>query len=663
MTYGGTDMSYRPSRTKIALLVAAALSLSAFWTSVALATAAPTRAVFTTIEPGGHPALHVATPVNLVFVGYQPKAVDVRRILGQLPAQGDPIVRAPGFYGIRQDVGLRYDYRYNVQFAGRAFDDAFFGYLAASPFVGPPEPFQQFYNQQQHNVLDVGPRVRFIDAPATEAWLEHQSQQRLGIRAGEDTVFLVNWYGRKDFQFHSYFHTAQVDPDTGIDVSYWAQELTRAWGGSSGPTWFYDLSAGPVWADNSWVIDDADLNGDGVTDYRIPPIWEYGNATGYRPFTDLSGDLAKVIRYVAIDTLFTPSPVYDPAASVPGPDGIKQIALDIFEGDPATNGLNDVHPQIIQAEHQRLEPYYGIDVTVHDQPLTGPVLDAFDIANGQVNAPGCWNEFGVPYAELYCFFRDHRADYFPSSGEDAVIPVAGFTVARNPFNGGDTGDDWRTGAPAFIYEFDTPLLRQGFAKSYTAITIHEVGHFVGLSHPHDGYDSATAVDFGPVNSFDFAWAGDESATVMSYLPGNETFDVFNRDNLARWQLGRLLDLADTDAAAILARPHSAQADLLLAKGDAEFTAAVVALHTSDWITAAVDAVAGYRNVQRADIATGLTPASARIAAITHTAESSVARAGHGAAIKRTSDVIAAHPVRPHLPTRSPWRAPASTTNR
>jgi hypothetical protein len=63
-----------------------------------------------TIQPGQHPALHLVTPVNLVFVGYQPGSVDIHRILGQLPAQGDPLVRDPRFYGITKDVGLRYDH-------------------------------------------------------------------------------------------------------------------------------------------------------------------------------------------------------------------------------------------------------------------------------------------------------------------------------------------------------------------------------------------------------------------------------------------------------------------------------------------------------------------------------------------------------------------------
>ena len=281
---------------------------------------------FKTIEPGRHPSLHVAMPVNIVFVGYQPKSIDVDRILDQLPAHGDPTVRADPDFGIPgtpQDVGLRYDYRYNARFAGSAFDDAFFAYLGSIAIEGPISYYQQYYNDQQHNNLDVGPQNAYIDADATEAWLERQSTARLGIPASQDTVFLVNWYGRADFQFHVFYHLGVVDPDTGVDYGLFDENLTRAWGGHSGPTWFYDLSAGPDWDDNSYDVDDADFGRrrDWSTGCRRSGSTARTNA--YRPFTDLSGDLAKVIRYVAIDMLFTPSPIYDPAATVPGPDGAK----------------------------------------------------------------------------------------------------------------------------------------------------------------------------------------------------------------------------------------------------------------------------------------------------------------------------------------------------
>ena len=69
--------------------------------------------------------------------------------------------------------------------------------------------------------------------------------------------------------------------------------------------WFYDLSAGPEsWTDN-WNVDDADVDGDDIPDYRMPPIWEYAKG-GFRAPSALSGDLAKVARYVGINLLFTP---------------------------------------------------------------------------------------------------------------------------------------------------------------------------------------------------------------------------------------------------------------------------------------------------------------------------------------------------------------------
>ncbi len=106
---------------------------------------------------------------------------------------------------------------------------------APSRSRGPSSYYQQYYNDQQHNNLDVGPQNAYIDADATEAWLERQSTARLGIPASQYTVFLVNWYGRADFQFHVYYHLGVVDPDTGFDYGLFDESLTRNWGGHSGP--------------------------------------------------------------------------------------------------------------------------------------------------------------------------------------------------------------------------------------------------------------------------------------------------------------------------------------------------------------------------------------------------------------------------------------------
>lgn len=612
----------RTLRRARVLLVAALVGASCLAVQVSAATspAAATPAQLKTIEPGGHPMIHVKTKVNIVFVGYRPAAVDVPRILGQLASSGQPAVRSALVWNHPISVGLQYDYQYSARFAGKAFDDAFFGYLSTAGFLGPLDIFQEAYNEQVHSSLHVGPNDRYIDGPSTEAWLETQAHTRLGIDPAQDTVYLVNWYGRPDFHFHSYTHFGHPDPDTGIDGGFLYTSLTRSWGGTSGPTWFVDLSAGPVYNDVSWNVDLADYTGDGITDYRLPPIWEYGNTAAYRPFTDLSGDLGLVIRYVAVNALFTSSPEYDPAASVPGPQSSKQIALDIFEGDPNVNGLDDVHLDAVRALHQSLEPYYSVTTTLRDYPLAGASLAALNGAIGLGPLQPCNETFpGFPEGALFCFFRDHRAQYFPSSAQNAVIPVAGYTVPSDAIPGafnfqGVTDDDWSTGKPSYIYEFDTPIARVPFGVAYTHLTTHEVGHFVGLSHPHDAYDPTTAFDYVPVDAQAFMWMGDETDTAMSYLHGQQAFSVFDRGNLARWQVGRLLQLADTDAAAILAAPPNATEALLLAKADGEFTAAVKALHGGAWIDGATAAVNGYRDMQRADNAAGVVPAAVAAAA-------------------------------------------------
>jgi hypothetical protein len=38
----------------------------------------------------------------------------------------------------------------------------------------------------------------------------------------------------------------------------------------------------------------------------MPPVWEYGNMAGYRPFEKLFGDLGKVTRCAGIQCPFKP---------------------------------------------------------------------------------------------------------------------------------------------------------------------------------------------------------------------------------------------------------------------------------------------------------------------------------------------------------------------
>ena len=105
-----------------------------------------------------------------------------------------------------------------------------------------------------------------------------------------------------------------------------------------------------------------------------------------------------------------------------------------------------------------------------------------------------------------------------------------------------------TGRRRFVFAFDADVYRE-FGYGFTGTTVHEVGHHIGMSHPHDGFDPETGVDFGAESEFFFAWAGDESDTVMHYLTLSNQFGEHNRDNMYRWEAAGYLNWANALAGA------------------------------------------------------------------------------------------------------------------
>jgi hypothetical protein len=203
-------------------------------------------------------------------------------------------------------VGISYGYDYNLTYASSGYENRFISTLSKLAEPAPLTELQQAYNDQQNNVLEVTDN-HHIDAPTVERWLADHPPA--GVDTSQNTIFFVNWYGRPDFKFHVYTKTDEPEPDSGFNFAVEAESRKLiAWGGTTPDdeenglgrlrrVWFYDLSAGPEsWTDN-WNVDNPDLDEDGVVDYRMPPIWEHTRG-GFRSPLALSGDLAKVARYV-----------------------------------------------------------------------------------------------------------------------------------------------------------------------------------------------------------------------------------------------------------------------------------------------------------------------------------------------------------------------------
>ena len=505
-----------------------------------------------TLDPGGFLNIEQDLTINVVFVGYEAGSgnmdINETAFMDELPNMYRTINRYPSFYFGNEFLGVDFNFDFNPVYADAAFEDAFFGYLGSIADPHPLTLYQDLYNTQTARSLDVTNNY-WIDAPSVEQWLADNTNSMLGVDTTDYTVFFINWYGRDDFQFHVYTKTDEPDPDTGYNFGELRESRKLiAWGGTTPDDeenglgslhriWFYDLSAGPEsWTDN-WNVDD-DLG------YRMPPVWEYGNLSGYRPFDNLSGDLGKVTRYVAIDLLFTTSPLYKPAISPPELADDIQLDINVFQMDPNYDGTDYFDTSLLAGELNELQPLNTFGVELNSQEFDSRFEKVYNCFYDGVSCFGN-RLFGDAFADLFLYFNDHLINFL--EGDAAYeVPIFAFNATDDLFTCclGYADDDWATGTQSFVFGFDSPSVRDVSGYGFTTTFIHETGHHLGMSHPHDGYDYEADVDFGPGGDFYFAWSGDESNTMMSYIDLNWDFSQFDRDNMNRYLTSVYLNQAN-----------------------------------------------------------------------------------------------------------------------
>ena len=424
-------------------------------------------------------------------------------------------------------------------------------FFCGSLGLATPAPrtlFQDQYNAQIHNVLDVGAN-HFIDAPSVEKWLIDNALP------GVDTIATRSSSSTGgDVRISSSTSTRSLASRIPIRAMTSASNRqTRkiiAWGGTTADdeetglgargerrVWFHDLSAGPeAWTDN-WNVDDADVDGDGVADYRLPPIWEYLTAGGYRAAAAVTADLARVTRFVG----------HQPALHL-------VTAVSAVSVAPAAAGID-------QSGHQHLRGLEGVDASqtyqkpallvdelteLHRVPYTS---DQQDLAFKQgarncyqlwLNDNACYPNRPYPaFANLF-LYSAFTLNQTRDGGGDYEGMLLNYVTEDNRDAGllGFADDNWVDGTQSGVFSFLSPAIT-ALGYGLTTTQIHEFGHHIGMSHPHDGWDSEMEMDYGPEGDFYFAWAGDESNSMMSYVDLNWDFSQFDRDNFNRFHGGRL----------------------------------------------------------------------------------------------------------------------------
>ncbi len=602
-------------RQSSVLLVAAAL-LAALVPVVSANAAGASPPSFTTLHPGSGAVLVETVPIQIVLVGYGEELLRANELQQSFAATSRPINRAQQFAtGKLEDIGIEYRYEYTVVRADATYEDALFGYLTA---VGVPErqltghdtSLGQFaYDQQQRRALDVTDNL-VIEAVDVERWLvEHPAP---GVDPNRDTAVLMNWWGRSDFRFHDYRAPRDPHSDTGADFSLLPEKRVIAWGGTSptdeesgfgreSRTWFHDLSAGPdIWTDG-WAIDATwGMHPNPNQAYVVPPVWEYLTPGGARQTEQLGDDLYVVLRFVAVNLLFTPSPYFP--VDLDGRRMPTDVEIDVTvydDGRPTR-----FTPSQLQRELSELGGPVRVD-TEH-RPLVGEPRRCIEgFASGEMCRPDLAGR-GYP-SEANPFLAAARSTKSWRDGS-AEHEVGAFVYPAPPGGPYIGFADWnwidgtKSGAWAVV---PPPSEARGFSE--TGTLIHEVGHHMGLSHSHDGWEPEYGFSYAAAGGgyLYLSWVGDEVSSVMSYLHTNEDFSQFDRDNFSRWRAAAFFRLGNAIAGDVLASPAAASGSFELQQADISFTAAQAALSAHNYPLADRHARDGYEHVRRAATASGV----------------------------------------------------------
>ena len=457
-------------------------------------------------------------PINIVFIGFDESNIDTVQIDQGLTHWYAPLITQGSSYPY---LGANYTLDVNYHYSNATtLEDDYITYLASIvSYNSTPIDALTNYNPSASTAA-------LFPAVDAMTWLDNNINSYFPGANNSYTMYLIdtNTWG---YIIDYYYYTLDyLDPDTGQPT---LNPYTILYGGD----WpnrglLMDLSAGPMEYEESLITE----ANEGVSATTIEPIWTYSFPTDKVRFND------NVTEYIqeTIDLVFTPSYIYDPIIR-------ENFEIQIYMFDDATTSqVNQIDAQVILDEYTWLFPTLNVTVT-----LTVDTMANFpDLATVMSNAI-----------------------YIGPTGKDVIdsIPVRDYLMQ----NLGLFGMDSNT-LPVFIWVWDDPILwmsgelvlgvgiddgagnpamvLMGYDpvngnsnEGYTVTTIHEVGHLIGLRHPHDGWSWNDWLSGGTGDLFD--WLRDFVSTPMTYASVDTTFSTFDVDTMDRgFAINRIKDKWD-----------------------------------------------------------------------------------------------------------------------
>ncbi|MEM2760709.1 MAG: hypothetical protein QXU32_02760 [Nitrososphaerales archaeon] len=447
------------------------------------------------IEDGKDIIIETDMKINLVLIGDTWSEDDKSELTNLLLRSYVPMISAEG-----RPAGVHYNFTYNFKSVSKQTADELFEFINSIAVENSmPSSMERWVTAQQP---DSGKKIvyKLIDAFRVEGWLAQLNEEH-GY-----TIFFLKPSRQQLGYLHTYTALTR-DPDTG---RMFVQEGMMGFGGKH-RLYFIDLTAGP------WVYPFIRIS-------ETNAIWEFhGNINDLNTKQEYYRLLSDYVNE-AIMLRFTPSYLYAPTYS-------KDYRMEIFLIDMTSGrtfhdiSANYISRDVIEGAFAKLIPYsdWKSSVTGHmfdslPRELQRAVLRSLtfhDVGDGHSVT---LVKSADLITELERWVKNNGAGELGSeqkrSQGTVVVPIILFVfdtdgyVDEIPIAGMAIPDANNGTLPCCALVAIGKHALTDYGTGLSVLTIHEMGHVIGLRHPHDGYSE----EKGEFNRWFFDW----SYTPMTY---------------------------------------------------------------------------------------------------------------------------------------------------
>jgi len=332
-----------------------------------------------------------------------------------------------------------------------------------------------------------------------------------------------------------YYSISPVDVDRGFKLRY--RDFMIGYGGHR-RLWFLDLSAGPTWW-SQW--DDLPLQ-IVLKDQSI----QLDSSAGKQWLTQYLADYTRELTY----NIIVPEFIYDPIYT-------RKYVFRVFvlddrtaEEKTAVSIEDTIRPDLIKPAFEDLTPYATVNVTVDfmDTDKYPELANLLDTNRHLLETFAYKNilyetfEY-IDERPIYKYLQDNLGQFVPQvsrNGYEFTVPIFTFALSGDVHFGGSAkwyvgrdmdrtyegiaqGDLVMIGVSQTDFQWGDYAEQPGKGLGLTNTVIHEAGHMIGLSHPHN-----------------YGWVGDFIFSVMGYFAYDYAFGQHDKDALQRIHADRVI---------------------------------------------------------------------------------------------------------------------------